>query len=297
MQALVDFLTAIGDRLDITLFHLGGRDLNLGTVVYLLLAILLLFPFASLIRRWVAERILKRTNMDIGLRYAIGTVVRYTVIALGFMVILQTTGIDLTALSVLAGAVGIGVGLGLQNIANNLISGLILLFERPIKIGDRIEVGQVNGVVTAINARSTSVVTNDNIAIIIPNSKLVSENVINWSYTDERVRVRVPVGVSYGTDIALMRRIILSVAEDNTNILPAPTPNIRFLGFGESSLDFHVLVWTQTMIHSPLDLSSALYYEILERFRKEGVQIPFPQRDLHLHSTPEAFLGGVSPSE
>jgi small-conductance mechanosensitive channel len=143
-------------------------------------------------------------------------------ILVGILIILQTSGIDLTTLNILAGAVGIGIGFGLQNIANNFISGLIILFERPIKIGDRIEVGEVDGDVVEIGLRSTTVLTNDNIAIIIPNSKFISENVVNWSHNDSKVRFKIPVSVAYGSDVKLVEKLLLEVAEENADVFDYP---------------------------------------------------------------------------
>lgn len=152
--------------------------------------------------------------------------------------ILQVVGIKLTTLNVVAGAVGIGVGFGLQKIANNFISGLIILVERPIKIGDRVKVAGVEGRVVAIRARSTTVITNDNIAIIVPNSSFISENVVNWSFGDDIVQFRLAVGVAYGSDTRLVERCLLEVAQSNAAVLESPPAAVQFIGFGESSLDF-----------------------------------------------------------
>ncbi len=289
MEQVRAFLDRNLGWLNIPLFELGSRSVTLGTILYLLLSLAVLFIVSRWTRGWVATRLLARSRLDPGMRHAVGTIARYLVLVVGFVIILQTAGIDLTTLNVLAGAVGIGVGLGLQNVANNFISGLIILFERPIKVGDRIEVDDVNGLVTAINTRSTTVVTNDNIAIIIPNAKLITENVINWSYTDDKVRVRLPLGVSYASDVTLVTHLVTEAARANPDVLPEPDPRVRFLGFGDSSLDFKLLVWTSSFIHRPLDLRSALYFDILQRFRDNGVEIPFPQRDVHLRTVPDRW--------
>ncbi len=201
MEPLERFLSGIKEFLNIPIFSLGEFRLTLWTLLYLLILLVLLLYLSGRMRRWITDRLLARTSIPIGRRQAIATIVHYLVVVVGLLIILQTAGIDLTTLNVLAGAIGIGVGFGLQNIANNFISGLIILFERPIKVGDRIEVGDVEGDVTNIGARSTTVVTNDNISIIIPNAKLISENVINWSHNDNKVRFKIPVSVAYGTDV------------------------------------------------------------------------------------------------
>jgi small-conductance mechanosensitive channel len=203
------------------------------------------------------------------------------------VIIIQSAGIDLSALSLLAGALGVGIGFGLQNITDNSISGLIILFEKPIKVGDRIEVGDVNGDVLSISVRSTTILTNDNISIIVPNSEFISRQVINWSHNDRNIRFRIPVGVSYNEDPEKIQMILLSVANDDPNVLKNPQPQVIFDGYGDSSLDFSLAVWTNSFIARPRILKSNLYFEIFKRFKIAGVEIPFPQRDIHIRSTVE----------
>ena len=205
-------------------------------------------------------------------------------IIIGAFIIIQNVGINLGSLNVLAGALGVGIGFGLQNIANNFISGLIILFERPIKVGDRIEVGSVQGDVIKVSARATTVNTNDNISIIVPNSEFINQRVINWSHNDRSIRFHVPVGVSYNEDPAKIKKILLSVAEKNSDVLKRPAPDVLFVEYADSSLNFDLMIWTSTYINKPTVLKSQLYYEIFERFKEHGVEIPFPQRDLHLRS-------------
>jgi small-conductance mechanosensitive channel len=184
----------------------------------------------------------------------------------------------------LAGAVGIGVGFGLQNIASNFISGLIILFERPVQVGDRIEIENVNGKVISIGARSTIVRTNDNITIIVPNSKFISENVINWSFEGKRIRFRVPVGVAYNADINLAKKLLLRVADENGDVLKEPKPSVRFIRFGESSIDLELWVWSKEKLQRKAAFISDLNFAIWEKFRSNNVEIPFPQTDLHIRS-------------
>ena len=178
MQDLAgDYLNPIFRLLNYNLFALGDAKITPLSIIYLILLSAALIYISRKLKNLLITRLLQRTSLDTGAQQAIGTITRYLVLFIGFLIILQTVGINLTTLNVLAGAVGIGIGLGLQNIANNFISGLIILFERPIKVGDRIEVAKVHGQVTAIGARSTRIKTNDNISIIVPNSKFISENV------------------------------------------------------------------------------------------------------------------------
>ncbi len=270
--------------LNVPLFELGDSQLTLGTLLYLALAIVLLLVFASRLRTWIADRALKRTRLDIGARMAIATITRYVVLLLGLLIILQTAGINLTTLNVLAGAVGIGVGFGLQQVVNNFVSGLIIMFERPIKIGDRVVVDAVDGMVTEIGARSTKILTNDNITIIVPNSKFMTENVTNWQYNDTMVRFRIPVGVAYGTDTRLVERLLLEVAAAEPDVLDVPAPGVRFLAFGNSALEFELRAWSSSLVHRKGRLTSALNFAIYDKFREHGIEIPFPQRDLHVRS-------------
>ncbi len=200
----------------IPLLTLGSNQITIQTMISLVVFSTILFFLTGMLRKWIVEQLLTRSKMDIGARQATGSIIRYFIIVIGFIIILQTVGIDLTALNVLAGAVGIGLGFGLQNIVNNFISGIIILFERPIKVGDRIEVGNVEGDVVRVGGRSTEVVTNDNITIIIPNSKFITENVINWSHNDRKVRFRIPVTVAFGSDVRLVERVLLEVAEERS---------------------------------------------------------------------------------
>lgn len=222
--------------------------------------------------------------MDIGTRQSVGTIIRYVLLIAGFILIIQNVGIDLSALGILAGALGVGIGFGLQNITNNFISGLIILFERPIKVGDRIEVGDVNGDVIKISSRSTMILTNDNISIIVPNSQFIDSPVINWSHNDRNIRFNFPVGVSYKEDPQKVKAILMEVAMKNEGVLKTPSPDVLFIEYGDNSINFKLRVWTSDYINKPQVLKSQLYYEIFRRFGEEGVEIPFPQRDLHLKS-------------
>jgi small-conductance mechanosensitive channel len=182
----------------------------------------------------------------------------------------------------------VGIGFGLQNIANNFVSGLILLFERPIKPNDMVSVGDTDGKVEEIKMRATTVVTRDNVTIIVPNSQFISSEVTNWSHTDPKVRIHVPVGVAYGSDVKLVTDLLLQVAKDHPQVMNEPPPNVWFTGFGDSSLDFELLVWITEPI-SRQKIRSDLNYAIDAAFRQHDVTIPFPQRDLHLQSLPSAI--------
>ncbi len=268
------------------LFRIGASELTVSVVATLILSFAALYLITLWLKRLVARRLLARTTLDLGAREAIGSLLRYLVLFLGGIAIVQSAGLDLTALNVLAGAIGVGVGFGLQNIANNFISGLIILVERPIKVGDRVEVGNIDGRVVAIGARATTVITNDNIAVIVPNSRFIAEPVVNWTQNDPRVRFKIPVGVAYGSDLRKVEQLLLEVAAENPDVLSEPAPVVRLMSFGDSAVEFELRVWSTTLVHKRGKLISDLNFAIYEKFQQHGVEIPFPQREVHLRHAP-----------
>lgn len=279
-----DYLNQVLTVLTYRIFSLGGTEITPLSFLYFIILTGLLLWGSKKLKNIFVERILGKTQLDLGARIAIGTIVRYVALLLGFLIIIQSVGIDLTTLNVLAGAIGIGVGFGLQNVASNFISGLIILFERPVKVGDRIEVGEVNGKVIGIGARSTTVRTNDNITIIVPNSKFIEENVVNWSFRNESIRFRIPVGVSYDSDLHQVKKILLDIAEENPYVLADPKPAVRLIEFGDSSMNVQLWVWTTEQLQRKTAFVSALNFSIWEKFRENDIEIPFPQTDLHIKS-------------
>jgi small-conductance mechanosensitive channel len=261
--------------------NVGSSEISITFLLYLVISILLVMVVAKKAKQILVNRILSRTKMDAGVTQSIGTIVRYVIIILGLVIIFQSAGLDLSALSVLAGALGVGIGFGLQNIFNNFISGLIILFERPIKVGDRVQIENISGDVVRIAARATTIITNDNISIIIPNSEFVSSRVINWSHNDRMVRFRIPVGVAYKEDPETIRKLLLEVAANNQNVLKSPAADVIFTEFGDNSINFELWVWTIKLINRPKVLQSQLYYAIFKKFKEHNIEIPFPQRDLH----------------
>lgn len=282
MEAFLESLAAIRDSLDYPLLTLGKSPVTVWAILQLLVLIFLLFYLSAKLRSWLVENLLPRTNMEVGARQATGSIIRYALIAIGLAVIFQTAGIDLTALNVLAGAIGLGLGFGLQNIVNNFICGIVILFERPIKVGDRIVVGEVEGDVVHIGTRSTTVVSNDNISIIVPNSSFITENVVNWSHNDRKVRFRIPVSIAYGTDVALVEKVLLEVAAANPDVLENPPPVVRLMEFGDSGLCFELRVWSTTLIHKRGLLTSSLNIAIYRIFKEHHIEIPYPRRNLQI---------------
>jgi len=285
LNSIKDTYFNLKEFLSISLFKLSGTEITLWTVIYFVLLLFLLFYITAKLKKWIVYKVLEKSKIELGVRIAFGTIVRYFILAFGFIIILQTVGINLNSVTVLAGALGVGIGFGLQNITNNFVSGIIILLERPIKVGDRVEVGKVFGNVVNISMRSTTIVTNDNIAIIVPNSEFISSQVVNWSFTDRNVRMNVPVGVSYNEDPEKVKKILLEVAANEPAVLKFPEPDVIFDSFGDSSLNFDLRVWSQQLSNKPRILKSQLYFEIFRRFKEEGIEIPFPQRDLHIKNT------------
>ena len=238
------------------------------------------------VARWssalIERRISTRRHIEPGLRYTICRLVKYIIVAIGVMVTLrQAFGLDLTSIAVIFTALSVGIGFGLQYIAADIASGFILLFERPIRIGDRITIGEDEGDVKSINLRTTVVTTNDQIAIIVPNSKLVSQRVINWSYGDPRARIAIPIGVADDSDIQLVTDTLIEAAKGVPTVLPEPKPRVQLLKFGDYSLDFRLLVWTnQPRRH--VQIRSDINYRIAQLFRERSIRIPYPTQEFLL---------------
>jgi small-conductance mechanosensitive channel len=266
------------------LFQLGDSSITLSSLMWLLASLVLLFTISAFIKRMLVNRVLTRYDLEMGTAESVGTIIRYAILLLGMVIILQTSGINLSALGILFGALGIGIGFGLQNISSNFISGIIILFERPIKVGDRVEVDGIAGNIVNISARSTTLITNDNIAIIVPNSQFINDKVINWSLNDKLVRFNIPVGVSYKEDPAKIKRILLEVAQNCEGVEKSPAPDVLFEAFGDSSLKFVLRVWSTEYSYVPPILKSKLYFSIFEKFKEHGVEIPFPQQDIHIRT-------------
>jgi len=266
--------------------------------IFLLVGLLILvFWISSRTKRFLFNRFLVHSGLDRSLQYAISQIASNVVLVVGIFVVLQNTGIHLEALTVFAGAVGVGIGFGLQNITSNFISGLVILAERPIAIGDRVEVGGVTGQVQKIRARSTVLVTNDNITTIIPNQKFIDSPVTNWTYGDPKVRFRIPVGVAYGSDVEKVRATLIEAAAEDPHTLSDPAPSVFFVEFGSSSLNFELVAWSDEMSHRPRRYQSDLNFAIDKKFREAGIEIPFPQRDLNIRSGILNVASLASPAE
>ena len=295
------FVLGVYDSLTHALEALASLGISVGqvqlTVPMLLMALLVIY--LSIQASWVLQATLETqvfpySSVDRGVRDAVKKLLHYFLIFLGFLLAMGLAGIELRNFAVLAGAFGIGIGFGLQNIVNNFVSGLILLFERPVKVGDQVVVDEDWGRVISIGLRSTVIETFDGSELIVPNSLLISEKVTNWTLSTTKARIVLPVGVAYGSDLEAVLRILKEAAESHPLTLSQPPPSPIFVGFGDSSLDFELRCWIAD-VDKRLDVRSDLGRFIDGRFREGGVEIPFPQRDLHLRSVDGEILGRVQP--
>ena len=281
LQSVYEFARTV---LTYPLFPMGDRHVTLGGLLFLVLLFAIVVIASRIIRDRIIMRVFEKTEFPESLEYGIARITGYVLMLIGFYMAFQVVGIDLSSLAFIAGAVGVGIGFGLQNIINNFVSGIIILGERPIAIGDRVEVGGIAGRVQKIALRSTTVVTNDNITMIVPNGDFISQTVTNWSHGDPKVRIRIPVGVAYGTDPKQVEKLLLEVAEEHPKTLKNPKPSVMFDAFGDNSLNFELAAWTSEMTTRPKRYISDLNFAIEKKLREHDIEIPFPQRDLHIRS-------------
>ena len=288
---LLDFITVISRVWDYLTrpFTFGRITVSVSSVIVGAIVFVLTLFIARTATTLIERRMASRHHIDPGLRYTICRLVKYLVITIGTLAALkQAFALDLTSIAVIFTALSVGIGFGLQYIASDIASGFILLFERPIRVGDRITIGEDEGDVQSINLRTTVVTTNDRVTIIVPNSKLVSQRVVNWSYGDPRARIAIPIGVADDSDIDLVTNTLIDAAKDVPNVLADPQPRVQFLKFGDYSLDFRLLVWTnQPRRH--IQIRSDINYRIAKLFRARSIRIPYP--------TQEFLLKGAEPRE
>lgn len=258
------------------------------SILSLLLLILIIF-IATLVsrytRRFLQKRVLPKFHIEIGLQYTLLRLVHYLIIALGVLYAMKIGfSIDLTSVAVIVGFLSVGIGFGLQYVAADIASGFILLFERPIRIGDWVMLADdMEGRVETISLRSTVIITNENLAVIVPNSKLVQNKFVNYSYGAPVVRLNIPIGVAYGSNLEKVSVALLEAAHSVDRVLKTPAPKVHFSGFGDSSIDLQIRVW----IDKPRDhtvITSDVNFAVDRAFREHNIEIPFPQRDLHLRT-------------
>ena len=258
------------------------------TPLFLLKAAIFLFLLVSaahLVQKLLLSRLLKHLHISDAQKFALGRFTTYLLFLGGLFVGMQSLGVNLNSLVVFGGAVGVGVGLGLQNVVSNFVAGLILLVEQPIRLGDRVETNKVTGDVVRIAARSTWIRTNDNYIMIVPNNEFINNSVTNWTANDPNIRVHLPVGVGYSSDPEKVREVLLAAAKANKDVLEEPKSDVIFTDYGDNSINFELRVWTASKAHVPAVLKSDLYFALFKVFREQGIELPFPQRDLHIRSS------------
>ena len=249
-------------------------SLLVGVIVFTAAVVL-----ARYLSTFIEGRLVRRSHIDAGLRYTICRLIRYVVISIGTLAaIKQAFAVDLTSIAVIFTALSVGIGFGLQYLAADIASGFILLFERPIRVGDRITIGEDEGDVESINFRTTVVSTNDRIAIIVPNSKLVGQRVVNWSYGDPRARIPIQIGVANDSDIDLVTRTLIEAAHGVEHVLEDPPPRVQFMRFGDYSLEFRLLVWTRHP-RRHIQIRSDTNYRIFRLFKERDIRIPYPTQE------------------
>jgi small-conductance mechanosensitive channel len=277
-------MVELSDILHTPLFYIQQTPVTfisfIGAIVFFLGA----FLFSQFLQRALRRRVFPRFKLEEGLQYTFLRLTHFFIIFIGLILGLQFIGLDLSSLAVIAGLLSVGIGFGLQNIASNFIAGIILLFERPIKIGDRISVGETHGDVHEIKIRSTTILTPDNIAILVPNSDFISGKVTNWSYQDPRVRFHLTVGVAYESNVNQVQQLLLQAARSHPQVLQHPEPDVGFAAFGDSALQFDLSFWLAEPKGGP-GVQSDLRFQILRLFKESGIEMPFPQREIHLKST------------
>jgi len=268
------------------LFTVNERPYSALDLLALPALLVALWLAVGVVVRGIRSRVLEAAGVESGLQETLAILLRYSLTFVGGIVLLQGFGVDVRSLAIAASVLGVGIGFGLQNIANNFVSGVLLNLERPIRPGDFVQVGEHEGTVLRVGGRSTTIRTDDGVLILIPNSKFLETEVVNWNLGDPRSRIHLPVGVAYGSDPARVRRALLEAARGHPEVEADPRPQVQLVRFGESSLDFELLVWTR----DPRDknrLESDLNFRIEESLRRHGIQVPFPQLDLHVRAPGE----------
>ncbi len=260
---------------------LGSAPISVLSIFRVLVLVLIVTVVARIISNLLKQRILQETGINRGVQEAIAVLLRYSLIFIGCIVVLQASGINLSSLTLLASALGVGAGLGLQNIVKDIGSGLILVFERPIQVGEFVQIGDHIGTVERIGARSAEIRTVDQVSVIVPNSKFLETEVINWSHRNPISRIRIPVSVAYKSDPKQVNDLLIAVGRQHPDVLATPPVQVLFRKFGDSALQFELLVWISQPSRQFI-IQSELLFKLVKALRQESIEIPFPQRDVHI---------------
>jgi small-conductance mechanosensitive channel len=282
---LSNFFDFAGAVIKFKLFTIGGTDVSLLTIIIMAVVVFIFTKLARLGRNYFNRKVFPRLKIDPGLQFSLSKLVGYLIIAIGIFIAMQGLGIRLAALTVFAGVLGVGIGFGMQNITANFVSGIAILFERPIKEGDMVRLGTTIGVVQKINLRATIIRTLYNEHLIVPNSQFINSTVENMSHSDLKLRAHLDVGVAYGTDPFLVETALLEAARSTEGVLDSPEPDVLFKEFGDSSLNFELRAWIAEPTQR-LKIESALHFAVVRQFKEHDITIPFPQRDVYVKQVP-----------
>ena len=293
MDELTEFVSAVWIVLNYPIIKIGNSSITFWAIILNLILIMAFIAITSRLKDWLMSSVTNRLGVNTSNWRATIMLSYYALIAVGLVGILQTTGLDLSFFTVLTGAIGIGVGFGMQTIFSNFISGIIILLEKPLKLGDRIEVGNVVGNVQSISVRATTIITNDNVSIIVPNSEFISKQVINWSHSGNHVRVSITIPVSYSSDPELIKKLLLQIASEEPGVLKDPPPKVQLIEFAEIGLKFNLLIWTNEYTDRIGVIKSLLFFRVLKIFKDNNIKIPYPQREIQIfneNSTDETHV-------
>lgn len=279
-----EILTKAKEVLAIELFSVQSDPITIGSILVFLIFLIGFLVLGSVTRRVLQNRFLKQFNIDSGLQFTLARVAQYIIVIVGVLISFQFLEINLTSLAVVFGLLSVGIGFGLQNITANFISGLIIMFERPISVGDRVQVGDKEGDVTEISIRSTMIRTLNNISIIVPNTEFVENDVVNFSHGDPTFRLDINVGVSYSSDLDTVLKALNEIAEEHPKVMNIPKHQVHLTNFGDSSWDMQLRVWIPNVKERYI-LRNEINQAIVRKFKENKIEIPFPQRDLHLRTS------------
>lgn len=279
-----EIFSYIRDILNVQLFTISDVPVTTASILIFFLLLTFFIIAGIFARRAINRKIFRRFHVDDGTSYTLSRITQYVIITIGVLISFNFVGINLSSLTVIFGLLSVGIGFGLQNVTSNFISGLIILFERPISVGDRVVVNEIEGDVIEINIRSTMVRTVNNISIVVPNSEFVSKDVINYSHGDPTYRLDIDVGVSYESDLDTVLKALNEVAENNSSVMKNPKPEVHIIEFGDSSWNMQLRSWIPNVKDYP-KIRNELNQAIVRTFRKYNIVIPFPQRDLHVRSS------------
>jgi small-conductance mechanosensitive channel len=269
-------------------FTLGSHRISIGHILFFIGILYGSFLTSWIVQKLLANEVIFKHKLAKGVRFAIGRLIHYAIVIAGFLLAISALGFEISKITLMLSALSVGIGFGLQGVANNFVSGLILLFERPVRVGDVIQITGDWAEIKKIGIRATIVQTFDRADRIIPNADIVSNEVTNWTLTNRQIRLIIPVGVAYGSDPDLVTKTLMACAQENPDVTKWPRPNVLFLNFGESTLDFELRVFVADFDHR-IEVRSALHHQIVRSFREAGIEIAFPQRDLHVRNVDDTI--------